>query len=75
MVAAYNDVFDITCVICGVTYQLLADEKDIQAWRNGEGYIQDLLAYLSPAEREMLISGTCGSCWNNLYPNDVDIEE
>jgi len=74
VVSAYKkDVFDVTCVHCGITYQLIANAKDVQAWKNNEGYIQDLLAYLSPAEREMLISGTCGTCWQQIW--GVDDEE
>ena len=72
MVSAYNDVFDITCVKCGITFQLLADGKDIEKWKSGKGYIQDVLAYLTAAEREMLISGTCGTCWKQMYGIDDD---
>ena len=74
MVAAYNDVIDVTCKHCGITYQILADREDVDSWLSGSGYIQDILAYLSPEEREMLISGTCDNCWKILYP-EVDNDE
>jgi len=74
MVAANHDVFDVTCKYCGITYQILADREDLDSWMNGNRYIQDLLAYLSPAERELLISGTCDNCWNQMFP-EVDEDE
>jgi len=74
MVAANYEVFDVTCRYCGITYNILADREDLDSWMNGNGYIQDLLAYLSPAEREPLISGTCDNCWNQMFP-EVDEDE
>jgi len=74
MVAAYNDVLDVTCKYCGITYQILANRQDVEDWLSGSGYIQDVLAYLSPEEREMFISRTCDNCWKILYP-EVDNDE
>ena len=71
MVAAYNDVLDVPCKHCGITYQILADREDVDSWLSGSGYIQDILAYLSAAERELLISGTCDDCWKQMFP-EVD---
>jgi hypothetical protein len=72
MVAANYEVFDATCKHCGITYQILAGRDDLDSWMNGEGYIQDVLAYLSPAERELLISGTCDNCWKSMFGDDDD---
>jgi len=70
MVAANGQVFDVTCKHCGVTYQILANRNDIDSWMDGNGYIQDVLGYLSAAERELLISGTCDNCWKNMFGSD-----
>ena len=74
MVAAKCDVIDVPCKYCGVVYQIIADREDIVKWLAGEGYIQDILDYLSPAERELLITGTCDNCWNQMFPK-VDNDE
>jgi hypothetical protein len=74
MVAAYNDVLDVTCKYCGITYQILANRQDVHDWLSGSGYIQDILAYLSAGERELLISGMCNNCWKIFYPK-VDNDE
>lgn len=75
MVAANGDVLDVACKYCGVVYQMIADREDVKKWLFGEGYIQNILDYLSPAERELLISGTCDSCWKILFPEPLDIDD
>ena len=50
--------------------KIFLDQRDFDAWQNDEGYIQDVLHYLTAAERELLISGTCDICWKKMYPND-----
>ena len=74
MVAANGQVFDIRCKHCGIVYQIIANEDDMLKWVSGSGYIQDVMDYLSPAERELLISGICDNCWNVLFP-EVDSDE
>jgi len=64
-----------TCRCCGTAYTLMLDPQDLFDWHNGEGFIQDLMPYLSTGERELLISGTCGRCFDEMFPEDVDIEE
>ncbi len=75
MVAAYNDVLEVPCKHCGIVYTILADREDVKKWVAGEGYIQDLLAYLSAGERELLMSGTCDNCWKNMFGEDFDVDE
>ena len=41
-------------------------KKDLDAWCEGK-FIQDAMPYLSAAERELLISGTCGSCFAIMF--------
>ena len=75
MVAANNDVLEVPCKHCGILYTILADLEDVASWLSGSGYIQDVLGYLSPAERELLISGTCDNCWKNMFGDDLDEDE
>ena len=75
MVRTTSQSYNVRCNLCSKEYNIIADRNDMEAWVSGDKYIQDALAYLSAAERELLISQTCGTCWDILYPNDVDIEE
>jgi hypothetical protein len=72
MVATDKNVYDVQCRQCGVVYNILANRDDIQDWLSGSGYIQDILSYLSAAERELLISGTCDVCWKSMFGDDDD---
>lgn len=50
-------------------------EDDYIDWKDGKGYIQDLLPYLSAAQRELLISNTCDDCWGGLFGWDDEEDE
>jgi hypothetical protein len=66
---------DVTCWKCNTEHLIFVDREAYENWQNGE-LIQDALFMLSADEREMLMSGTCGECWDKLFPNeDEDIEE
>lgn len=43
-------------------------EEDYQRYVEGS-YVQDAFPYLSSAEREMLISRTCGPCFDGMFPD------
>jgi len=67
------------CPFCGETNYVLVREEDYIAWQNGE-LAQIAFPYLSADEREMLISGICPTCWDEMFgsdeepdPDEVDI--
>ena len=62
-----NKVVNVDCVQCNTTHTLLVNPKDIISWQAGKKYIQEALPYLSSAERELLISQTCDTCWKHMY--------
>jgi len=75
MVAAYQDrsyILDIECWHCGVTTCVILNKEDLVDWVAGSGAIEKVLYYLSANERELLISNTCGSCFDSLYAIDSD---
>jgi hypothetical protein len=54
------------CRLCGRTYELKVNPGDFMDWRKGK-HIQDAMPYLSAGDRELLISGTCESCFDELF--------
>jgi superfamily II DNA or RNA helicase len=51
---------------CGAVTVFMLEQEDVKRWQSGEK-IQDVFTYLSPEEREILITGICSSeCWNKL---------
>ena len=72
-----NCEVQVRCVSCGKTYTLKVNEKDYELYLSqNRPHIQDIFPYLSPAERELLISGVCEVCWNKMFSlEDEDLEE
>lgn len=64
---------EITCNICKKPHTLSLNPKDFQDWVSGKK-AQHAFPYLSADERELLISGTCGVCFEKLFEGDEDIE-
>lgn len=45
------------------------DEAALNEYRNNTSrHVQDLFPDLSPAERELFVSGVCGVCWDVMFP-------
>ncbi len=55
-----------TCNHCKGQTEMMVRFEDYKAWENGK-VIQDAMPYLTPGEREVLISGTCGSCFDKMF--------
>lgn len=74
MVAINSDRFDTSlscpCRECGRTYIVDVKMDDYLDWINGKGLIQDIFPYLSAGERELLISGICGECFDRIFGVD-----
>lgn len=76
----YKEVCVVTqCPFCGRGNEVEVNEIDYLDWQDGM-MAQDAFPYLSADEREMLISGICGDCWEKYFgsdeepdPDEVDI--
>ena len=66
-----NKVFIvIDCGSCGrAQAPITVEHRQLSAWRNG-AHIQTVMPELSPAQRELLISGTCDSCFSRMFGGD-----
>lgn len=60
----------VKCRECRRVTDLEVRKEDFVAWKAGE-LIQEAMPYLSDDERELLISGTCGSCFDAMFPEEV----
>ena len=61
---------ELECKYCGYTDKVYVDEPDYNAWHNGEP-IQDCFPHLTAGERELMLSGTCDTCWKKFFPYGV----
>lgn len=62
-----------TCNRCKDQVEMEVHAEDYQAWEDGE-LIQNAMPYLSADEREVLISGTCGPCFEQMFGEGEDDE-
>jgi hypothetical protein len=60
---------NITCNMCHNDYSIWVEDEDYRDWVNGK-MCQDAFPYLDAGEREILISGTCGKCFDLLFEAD-----
>ena len=61
-----NDCISGTCRSCSESVSIMVNGQDVVDWKGGK-YIQDAMPYLSVDEREILISGTCGTCFDKMF--------
>ncbi len=62
-------ILNVQCVHCNTDYEIAVEKKDFDRWESGE-LIQDAMPYLTPGQRELLISNTCDACWDRLFTFD-----
>ena len=60
----------IRCRHCRESYIVPISEQEYLNWINKGTFIQDEFPELYPNERELLISQTCGNCWNKIFNID-----
>lgn len=59
----------VNCEYCGKEFLININSEDLFKWQNGS-FIQDVFDYLTPSERELIISGTCNDCFDKLYKEE-----
>ena len=57
------------CPFCNKRQVLKINNKDLMDWKMGK-LIQDAFPYLNANEREVLKTGICPSCWNDMFPKE-----
>lgn len=60
------------CGLCGNDISMFVAPEDFAKYLAGDSYIQVLFPYLTPEERELLMNGFCGPCFDSFCPPDED---
>jgi hypothetical protein len=58
------------CPSCGLPHQLTVDQYAYENWLDGIHSIQEAFPDKTPAERELLLTGICGSCFSKMPSED-----
>lgn len=59
---------EATCISCGKVKQFTIAYEDFLRWEAGE-LLQNVFPKVSVDDRELLISGMCGPCFDRLFMN------
>ena len=59
----------IACHSCETIVDVPVKDEELQAWKGGQ-LIQDAMPNLTNDQREMLISHTCATCWDDMFGED-----
>lgn len=52
--------------VCKNDFKITVEAEDYDSFLDNEVSVQECFPYLSADERELMISGMCGSCFDNL---------
>jgi hypothetical protein len=63
----------VQCEGCHNVFPVTVNRDDYIDWKSGEGFIQDIMGYLSAGDRELLISNTCSECFDKMFGLDEDL--
>ena len=66
---------ELQCKYCDYEEILNVLESDYDAWAGNGALIQEVFDYLSAGQRELMISGTCDTCWNKFFPMYVHLQD
>lgn len=59
------------CPICGKQHKVLVREEDWELYNSPDRpHVQDIFPYLSPAERELPITGIDDECFNKMFEGE-----
>ena len=56
----------VQCKFCSDLNLIKTTRNACVRWVNSDGFIQNLMPELTDDERELLISGTCGTCFDKF---------
>ena len=59
------------CICCNANRVVEMDSEAYTRWMQGE-HIQDVAPELSEDDRELLISGVCGPCFDEMFAEEEE---
>ena len=60
----------IKCPHCSKINNIYMSKKKYDEYINQKDLIQNIFPDITPQEREILISGICPDCWNEIFSNN-----
>jgi hypothetical protein len=63
----YTNDHTLECKTCKKVYTLALNPRDVAAYEQSNALIQSIFTYLTPGERELIISRTCETCFDQMF--------
>lgn len=61
-------VVKVPCTVHGGDVEIEVPQEQLDEWlTNPSRHIQHVFPNLTPAERELFITGMCGTCWDKMF--------
>ena len=58
---------EATCRLCRTKHVVIVPAAGYLKWAKGQAKIQEALPGLTDDERELLVSGICGQCFDKMF--------
>lgn len=67
----------VSCRICNTVHEIEMTEEQNQDIKDGRKLIQRILPdpLYTSTDRELFVSGFCGTCWDNMFSADEEEED
>ncbi len=62
-----------TCIECKKNYDISLNKEDYNRFLKGE-HIQHAMPYISEDNRELLLSGICGKCFDIIFADEDETD-
>jgi hypothetical protein len=59
------------CHACGEVFTIMVNKEGYELWMSGKTHIQNALPNLSDDDRELLLSGVCGKCFDKMFDEET----
>ena len=60
----------IFCAVCRKGHKIKYFQKDYINWKYNNTFIQHAMPYLTADERELLLTATCGQCFDEMFSEE-----
>ena len=61
--------YKIPCPLCGIHSELTVNKNELETYKKG-ALIQRAFPNLSNGQRELLLTGICPKCWNDMFKEE-----
>lgn len=65
-----TSILEVECIICKTKHTIMVKTADYKKWSKGQAKIQEAMPYLTADERELLMSGICGRCFDKVFSEE-----